>query len=440
MALIRLLKAAVATVPLLMLAGAALAQGTTFTQVERGRYLALAGDCASCHTAKGGKPFAGGVAVPTPFGTIYGANITPDKETGIGKWSRDDFYNALHSGVDRDGKHLYPAFPYPWFTRMTRSDVEAIKAFLDTVEPVHQRPPPPELPWPLSVRASVAGWNLLFFDEGKPTGDATKSAEWNRGAYLVEGPGHCAACHSAKNVLGGIKNAPGLHGGDAGEHWFAPSLRQGQRAGLGQWSGAEIVEYLKTGSNARGAAGGPMAEVVKKSTSKLTDADLNAIAVYLKDDAGAGGDKSDAADSDSAKPPNADSLAQGQALFVDNCVACHAANGLGVGNVFPPLKNSSSVQASKPDSVIRTVLEGAAMPATDVKPTGLAMPPFAGKFTNAEVAELVNFIRNSWGNRAPTTNASAVAKVRRVSTPAQVDSVMRPDAVALPVRVVAPTK
>lgn len=432
MTLIRFLKAGVAGAVGLVLAGAALAQGTTFTQIERGRYLVTAGDCASCHTVKDGKPFAGGVPIPTPFGTIYGANITPDKDTGIGKWSRDDFYNAMHSGVNRDGKHLYPAFPYPWFTRMTRSDVDAIKAFLDTVKPVHQRIPAPEMPWPLSWRESVAGWNLLFFDKGKPTGDVSKSAEWNRGAYLVEGAGHCAACHSAKNILGGTKNAPGLHGGDAGEHWFAPSLRNGQRAGLGQWSAAEIVEYLQTGSNVHGAAGGPMVEVIENSTAKMTDADLKAIAVYLKDNAGAR-DKQEA-EADNAKLPSADSLAEGQALFVDNCVACHATNGVGVGEVFPRLKNSSSLQASKPDSVIRTILEGAAMPVTDAKPTGLAMPPFAGKFTDDEVAQLVNYVRNSWGNRAPSTTAATVAKVRRVSTPAQVDSVMRPDAATAPVR------
>jgi len=290
------------------------AQGTTYSTIERGRYLVNAGDCASCHTAEGGKPYAGGLAVPTPFGTIYSTNITPDPATGIGKWSEQDFYKAMHDGIRRDGKHLYPAFPYPWFTKVSRADVHAIKAFLDTVTPVRQQNKPTELPWPLSVREVMAGWNKLYFHEGAFKPDPKKSEQWNRGAYLVEGLGHCGACHTDTNLLGAPKTADKLKGGDFGEHWYAPGLTSNLRDGLGGWSAAEIVEYLKTGANAKSAAGGPMAEVVKNSTQYLSDVDLNAIAVYLKD---VPAEQARAA----AKTTDIDKQAwsRGEALYVDNC-------------------------------------------------------------------------------------------------------------------------
>ena len=237
-----------------------LTQGTTFSTLERGRYLVAAGDCAACHTADGGQPFAGGRAIPTPFGTIYSTNITPDKETGIGRWSNQEFYKAMHEGVRRDGKRLYPAFPYPSYTKVGVDDVRAIKAYLDALPPVKQQNKPSELPWPLSIREVMAGWNALYFHEGTYRTDPNKSAQWNRGAYLVEGLGHCGACHTPKTPLGGPKKNERLEGG-YGEHWYASSLTGDLRDGLGAWSAQEIVEYLKTGSNAKAAAAGPMAEV-----------------------------------------------------------------------------------------------------------------------------------------------------------------------------------
>ena len=384
------------------------AQGTTYSTIERGRYLVNAGDCASCHTAEGGKPYAGGLAVPTPFGTIYSTNITPDPATGIGKWSEQDFYKAMHDGIRRDGKHLYPAFPYPWFTKVSRADVHAIKAFLDTVTPVRQQNKPTELPWPLSVREVMAGWNKLYFHEGAFKPDPKKSEQWNRGAYLVEGLGHCGACHTDTNLLGAPKTADKLKGGDFGEHWYAPGLTSNLRDGLGGWSAAEIVEYLKTGANAKSAAGGPMAEVVKNSTQYLSDVDLNAIAVYLKD---VPSEQARAA----AKTTDIDKQAwsRGEALYVDNCTGCHMENGAGVAQIFPSLKGSSAVQAKLPDTVTHILLAGAKTAATPGKPTGFAMPAFARKLDDKEVADLVNYIRNAWGNHSSLTNQNAVSKVRK---------------------------
>jgi mono/diheme cytochrome c family protein len=384
------------------------AQGTTYTTIERGRDLVNAGDCASCHTDQGGKPYAGGLAVPTPFGVIYSTNITPDPATGIGRWSEQDFYNAMHNGIRRDGKHLYPAFPYPWFTKVSRDDVRAIKSFLDTLTPVRQENKPTELSWPLKVREVMAGWNELFFHEGAFEPDPKKSEQWNRGAYLVEGLGHCGACHTATNLLGAPKTGEKLKGGDFGEHWYAPSLASNLRDGLGGWSAAEIVEYLKTGANAKSAAAGPMTEVVKNSTQYLSDADLNAVAVYLKDS------PTEKAKTDiKATEIDKQALSRGEALYVDNCTGCHMANGEGLAQAFPTLKGSSAVQAQLPDTVIHVVLAGAKMAVTQGKPTGFAMPAFHWKLDDKEVADLVTYIRNAWDNHASPTTADAVSKIRK---------------------------
>jgi mono/diheme cytochrome c family protein len=383
------------------------AQGTTYTTIERGRYLVNAGDCASCHTDQGGKPYAGGLAVPTPFGVIYSTNITPDPATGIGNWSEEDFYKAMHEGVRRDGKHLYPAFPYPWFTKVNREDIHAIKAFLDTLTPVRQENKPIELSWPLNVREVMAGWNELYFHEGAFKANPTKSEQWNRGAYLVEGLGHCGACHTATNVLGASKTGEKLKGGDFGEHWYAPSLTSNLRDGLGGWSAVEIVEYLKTGANDKSAAAGPMAEVIKNSTQYLSDADLSSIAAYLKDFP-VGKVKAT-----TTTEINKQMLSHGEALYFDNCTGCHMENGEGLAQAFPPLKGSSAVQAKTPDTVIHVVLAGAKIAATKGKPTGFAMPAFDWKLDDKEVADLVNYIRNAWGNHASLTSADTVSKVRR---------------------------
>lgn len=396
-------------------------------QIARGKYLARVGDCASCHTAKGGAPMAGGFPVPTPFGNIYSVNITPDRDTGIGNWSEQDFYRAMHEGISADGHHLYPAFPYPWFTKASRADVDAIRAYLATFPPVHAVATRNELPWYLSWRGELAGWNLLNFDKGEYRSDPKHSAQWNRGAYLVEGLGHCGACHTPTNVIGGSKTDKSYQGGDAGRHWYAPGLGDNLRDGVGNWSAAEIVEYLKTGANAKSATAGPMTEVVMNSTRHFTDADLQAIAVYLKDRPHA-----PAKSVPAAKALDADTLARGEALYIDNCTACHMPDGRGLAHVFPPLTGSSAIQADQPGTVIHVVLAGARMADPASKPTGLAMPGFGWKLDDREVADVVNYIRHAWGNRAPLVDAGAVAKVRKSilpeDRPARAEIVRHPDA------------
>jgi mono/diheme cytochrome c family protein len=398
-------RAAALACALSALCAAAWAQGDTFTTLERGRYLVAAGDCAACHTAENGKPFAGGRPVPTPFGTIYSTNITPDKDTGIGQWTKEEFYRAMHEGRGPDGTRYYPAFPYPWYTKLSADDVRAIKAYLDVLPAVRQQNRKPDLPWPLSVRAGMAVWNALYFREGQYRTDTTKTPEWNRGAYLVEGLGHCGACHTPKNILGAPKRGDHLEGG-YGEHWYAMSLTGDVRDGLGAWSPQEIVEYLKTGSTAKAAAGGPMAEVVENSTQHLSDADLHAIATYLKDVPAR-------RTSASARAADKDVMARGEALYIDQCTGCHMENGEGLAQVFPPLKDSAAVQAKDPATVLEAIVNGVHVVATKDKPTGLAMPAFGWKLSNDEIADLATYIRNAWGNHADSASARQVAKIRK---------------------------
>jgi mono/diheme cytochrome c family protein len=375
----------------------------SFAQVERGRYLATAGDCVACHTVTGGKPFAGGRGIQTPFGIIYSPNLTPDTDTGIGGWSDDQFYRAMHKGVTANGEHLYPAFPYPWFTKVTRSDVDAIHAFLDSLPPVRSQEPQNKLPWPLSYREVMKGWNELYFKPGTFEPDPKKSAEWNRGAYLVEGLGHCGACHTPKNLFGAPKDER-FAGGEV-QNWYASTLAGDLETGLGTWSKEEIVEFLKTGRNARTTAYGPMAEVITDSTSKLKDEDLAAIATYLKD-------QPPVRTPASSEKPGANVLAAGKAIYVDNCAACHHTNGTGVATIFPALKGDANLLASHPTDAIRLVLQGGRAPATDQAPTPFSMPAFDWKLDDAQIAAVISYARNAWGNAAPAVSADDVHSLR----------------------------
>ena len=257
--------------------------GWSFDKIERGRYLAVLGDCVACHTTPGGKPFAGGAALETPFGALVGPNITPDVATGIGAWSEEDFWRAMHEGVARTGVRLYPAMPYPAYTKVTREDASAIWAYLRTLEPVHNAVQSNQLMFPFGVRRpATSTWDLINFRPGVFEPDPTKSDVWNRGAYLVEGLGHCGTCHTPKNITGGDRGSEALQGALL-QDWYAPDLTGDTRTGIGSWSMQDIVRYLKTGANSFDIASGPMAEAVENSTSQMTDADLLAIATYLKD-------------------------------------------------------------------------------------------------------------------------------------------------------------
>jgi mono/diheme cytochrome c family protein len=298
--------------------------------------------------------------------------------------------------------------PFASYTKVTRADCDAIFAYLRSVPAVRQASRDHDLRFPYNNRALLIGWRTLYFQEGEYQPDKSKSAEWNRGAYLVEGLGHCAMCHTPINALGGSKTSQPFHGGNAGSHWYAPGLGSNLRDGVGGWSVAEIVEYLKTGANAKSASAGPMSEVVMNSTQYLNDADLTAIAVYLKDRPDA--PSKSLPDTDSL---GADALARGQALYIDNCTACHMPDGRGVAKVFPPLTGSAAIQADDPGTVVHVVLAGARMAAPASKPTGLAMPGFGWKMDDQQIADVVNYIRHAWGNRAPLVDADAVARVRK---------------------------
>lgn len=379
------------------------AQNNSFSQVERGRYAVATANCQGCHTVPGETPFAGGRGLGTPFGTIYTPNITFEPDTGLGLWTKDDFWRAMHEGVARDGSNLYPAFPYPHFTKMPRDEVDAIYDYLSTLEPVRKEKPENELPFPLNVRMALSAWNWMFFEEGAFQPDPDKSAEWNRGAYLVEGPGHCAGCHTEKNLAGADKESRHLKGGNL-ENWSAPDIRGGRHGGLSEWSEDDIVEFLKTGRNARTAAFSVMAEVIELSTQLMTEDDLRAIAVYLKD-----------LESDEpgtyAKPDDA-TMTAGAAIYFDNCSACHVSDGSGVPRIFAPITGSGKVNNPDATTVIRVILEGARAVPTHARPSPLSMPAFDWKLTDEQVAAVASYVRASWGNAAPAVSAGDVADLR----------------------------
>jgi mono/diheme cytochrome c family protein len=372
-------------------------------QVVRGKYLAILGDCASCHTSKDGAAYAGGRGLDSGFGIIYSANLTPDRETGIGNWSADQFYRAMHKGIAADDSHLYPAFPYPYFTHMTRADDDAIYAYLQTIPAVHAKPPPNKLPFPLNVRGVMAIWNALYFSEGEYKPDPTKSAEWNRGAYIVTGPGHCGGCHTPKNFLMADENDRALSG-NVIDNWYAADLSGEPRAGLASWTAADIEEYLKSGRNARATASGSMQEVIGLSTSRMEGADRAAIAAYLKG----------LPPSPAPRPPapNPAAMRAGEAIFVDTCAACHLSQGSGQPRFFPPLAGGTTVQSRDATTVLHIILQGSYSLATADKPTPLAMPAFAWKLDDQQIADVATYIRNSWGNRASQVDAADVRKLR----------------------------
>ena len=377
-----------------------------FVQIERGRYLAVAGDCASCHTVPGsGQPFAGGRSIETPFGVVVGANITPDRETGIGAWSDELFVSALREGRGHGGELLYPAMPYPYYTKVTERDALALRAYLNTVRPVHNPVVSNKLPFPFDVREGMAAWNAVYFKSGEFKPDATKSAEWNRGAYLVEGLGHCGACHTPKTALGGDDLAHALQG-YALQGWFAPNITNDNERGLGGWSVADIVSYLKAGHNAVTASTGIMAEEITLSSSQMTDADLRAIATYLKD---LPGQTSASRATVSASDPT---MAAGGAIYADECSACHGMDGKGVPYLFPSLAGSPNVRSIDPTTLIRVLLEGARSVATASEPTGPGMPSFAWKLNDDEAAAVLTYIRNSWGSSAPAVDPRQVGQAR----------------------------
>jgi mono/diheme cytochrome c family protein len=382
------------------------APAATAEQVEHGHYLALAGDCVACHTAAGGKPYAGGLPLDTGFGIVVASNITPDRETGIGGWTTKQFILAVRNGIGDHGKRLYPAMPYNDYARVSDADLADIKAYLDTVPPVRQKIESNQMPFPFNIRLAMMGWNLLFYDSQPYQPVAGQSAEWNRGAYLVQGLGHCATCHTPKNLLGGDKGGQDLQGFVL-QGWYAPNITNAAHDGLRDWSVDDIAAFLKTGGNDHAVASGPMAEAVANSTQYLSDADLHAIGVYLKSRPG------NAAPVPAAMAATDPRLKAGAAIYADNCAACHMTSGQGVAGMVSGLSGSAAVQAPTAINLLHTILVGGHGAATDTNPTGAAMPPFSWKLTDAEIAAVTSYIRNSWGNSAGAVTADDVKAVRQ---------------------------
>ncbi len=357
--------------------------------VKKGEYLSRAGDCTSCHTAPGGQPYAGGLKINTPFGFMLTPNITPDDETGIGLWTADEFYLALHNGVNKKAQDLYPVMPYTFYTKVTRADSDAMFAYLRSQTPVRNDVEVNHLKFPFDIRLTQLFWRELFFTEGTYVPDSGKTEQWNRGAYLVEGLGHCSACHSPRNILGGIEKGEQFTGARV-DDWFALNLTDKLKTGLGDWSDVDLVDYLHKGAaKHESTALGPMAEVVHNSLRYLTDADILSIAIYLKSlPAEASPQAAAAVATDSSK--------KAAELYVTNCAVCHQAKGVGVAGVFPELAANPVVLAPDPANVLSVVLAG-------VPPRNgyMPMPSFAPTLNDREIAAVVNYVRTNWGNTEP---------------------------------------
>lgn len=400
-----------------------IAQSIDQAEVNRGAYLARVGDCVACHTAGPQAPlFAGGVPLNSPFGKIYSANITPDPVNGIGRYTLDDFTRAVRDGIDKDGDRLYPAMPYPSFTRITDEDIRALYTyFMTEVQPVDDKPPETELPFPFNIRWDLTVWDAIFVENEryKPRND--RDAQWNRGAYLVQSLGHCGTCHTPRGLAFQEKayteSSPMFLKGSVLDNWFASDLTGNLGSGLGRWSEADIAAFLATGHGGQVTASGSMISVVENSTQYLHKDDLNAIAHYLK-----------SLPADNEKPaynPDLPAVAitlsamasgeverPGSGLYDSFCVKCHKQTGKGESGKFPKLAGNSSVLAENPTSLIHLLLEGSKTAQTREGPKPREMPAFAGKFTNRQIADVLSFIRNSWGNKASPVTPREVSSLR----------------------------
>jgi mono/diheme cytochrome c family protein len=382
--------------------------------IARGRELVALGDCRSCHTARGGAAFAGGREIPTPFGTFYSPNITSDPRTGLGSWSATDFWHALHNGYSKDGTLLYPTFPYTNYTKVSRSDSDAIFAYLRTIAPVSQANHPHELAFPYNHRVLLVAWRWLFFRPGVYESQEGKSPEWNRGAYLAQGVGHCSACHESRNALGAPRSKAGPSGGLV-LNWYAPSLTSPRQAGVEDWPVADIVTLLKTGrvssSNTKAAALGPMAEVVSESLQQAPDTELQAMATYLKSlpvtESTAENSESNAG-YDIPRPI----LEAGKGLYDKNCADCHGKQGEGREPAAPPLAKNRAVTMSSAVNPIRMVLFGGYSPGTAGNPRPFGMPPYSLTLSDEEIAEILIYVRSSWGNNARPIQGEEVSANR----------------------------
>ena len=411
----------IATLALLGSFSAVAAQEDQQALIKQGEYLARAGDCVACHTAKDGKPFAGGLPMETPIGLIYSTNITPDK-SGIGAYSFDDFDKAVRHGIAKNGDTLYPAMPYPSYARVTETDMQALYAyFMNGVKPVAQENKAVDIPWPLSMRWPLAMWRWTFAPAVADFTPVTgQDPVVSRGAYLVEGLGHCGACHTPRaltmqeKALSAGDSSAFLSGSAPLEGWIAKNLRGDHKDGLGSWNEEQLVQFLKTGRSDRSAVFGGMSDVIVHSMQYMSEADLTAIARYLKSLPAV-----DAADMPHQYDPavadalwNGDDSKRGAAVYIDNCAACHRTDGHGYTRVFPALAGNPVLLSDDPTSLIHIVLKGGTLPATHTAPSTFTMPAFDWRLSDQEVADVVNFIRTSWGNKGGDVKAADVKGLR----------------------------
>jgi mono/diheme cytochrome c family protein len=383
-------------------------------QIARGAYLALAGNCMACHTVRGGEEYAGGRAIPTPFGNIYSPNITPDEETGIGTWTADDFWRAMHNGKSKDGSFLYPAFPYPSYTKVTRADSDAIFAYFNTLAPVRQENREHDLRFPYNQRLLLAFWRARYFSPGVYQQEKNQSAEWNHGAYLVQGLGHCSACHTSRDAFGGSIAERDLAGGMIPMvNWYASPLISDAGVSLDDWEVKDIADLLQTGVSRQGAVYGPMAEVVSGSLQHLGRNDIDAMASYLKSIPGT---ETAVKPEPVQRSAEVDAmLARGAKLYEQHCVECHRADGKGSPPAYPPLAGARSLVAPSAVNPIRMVLNGGYPPSTAGNPRPYGMPPFGTALNDSEVAAVVSYIRMSWSNKGSLVSPIEVGRFRGTS-------------------------
>ena len=364
-------------------------------QIAQGAYLARAGNCAACHTARGGADYAGGLGIATPFGTVYASNLTPDVQTGLGSWTPAAFWRAMHHGRSAQGRLLYPVFPYTSYTQVNRADSDALFAYLRSIPAVAQPNRAHALAFPYNSQVALAVWRALFFRAAEFVPEPAQSAQWNRGAYLVGGLGHCAACHAQRNVLGASSGALALQGGAIPmQHWYAPSLASAREAGVADWDTQDVVALLKTGTSMRGSVMGPMADVVFGSTQYLSDADLQAMAVFLK------ALPQQTLAPQVAEAPEPAQLSSGAKIYKEHCAQCHGEQGEGARGAYPALAGNRVVTMDSPANLVQIVLHGGFAPATTGNPRPYGMPPFQQTLDGPQIAAVLTYIRQAWGNAA----------------------------------------
>ncbi|MRX48953.1 c-type cytochrome [Paracoccus sp. S-4012] len=391
--------------------------------LETGQYAARVSDCVACHSTHDGQPFAGGLEMGTPLGSIHATNITPDPEHGIGNYSLADFDRAVRRGVAPDGRRLYPAMPYPSYAKLSDEDVAALyDYFMNHVEPVAQPNPPSEIAWPLNIRWPIEAWNIAFAPTDSFEPDPEQSDFWNRGAYLVQAGGHCGSCHSprgvAMNEQGYDETDPAFLSGALLDGWYAPPLRGGSGNGIGRWSEDELVAFLKQGRNEHGVVFGSMMEAFNNSTAFMTEADLRAMAHYMKSLPRASEPLWEYDETTTASFAGGMAEAQpGAQLYLQKCSYCHGRDGQNRGTFIPPLAGPSSVLADTPASVINIILNGAGRVVSDGVPDSYRMPPYRVQLTDREIADLATFVRTSWGNTGDAVTPEEVRELRERTDP-----------------------